>query len=84
MKKKRVCDIAVEVLKESNNPAVMWGDAGLLDTIAARAGIARDECPIYNWRRVLNALSRQPGILKPKLTMAGNRAVRIFRLPEEE
>ena len=87
--KKRICDITVEVLRETDNPAVMWGDCGLLDLIAERApGRNKDELTWEGHRRILNALSRQPGILIKKRTMCwvGNRecAVRIFRLPEDE
>lgn len=35
----RVCDAAIEILKETDNPAVMWGDTGLLYKIAERSGI---------------------------------------------
>ena len=36
----RVCDAAVEVLRETGNPACMWGDEGLLHLIAERAKAA--------------------------------------------
>ena len=82
----RVCDVAVEVLQETGDPAVMWGDCGLLDMIAARAGMLRRvDQPMGGirdlHRRVLNSLSRQPGTLVAGTTLDGrNRRVRIFWL----
>lgn len=78
----RVCDAAIEVLRETDNPAVMWGDEGLLHLIAERLGWKHN-----TWKtsdRVLNALSKTPGRLIPGKTYIGNgrRIVRIFRLPQ--
>ena len=83
--KMRVCDAAVAVLTETDNPAVMWGDTGLLHLIAVRAGLrARDRA----WKTenaVLAALSRQPGALVAGTTReAHGRRVRIFWLPGHE
>jgi hypothetical protein len=84
----RVAEAAVAVLRETDNPAVMWGDCGLLDLIAERAGMERDSS---KWMggipdrhtRVLNALSRRPGDLVPSFTLTGRgRRVRVFWLPE--
>jgi hypothetical protein len=76
------CEAAVQILRETQNAAVMYGDATLLHLIAKRAGLkaaGRD-----TERRVLKLLSMSPGILVPKKTRLGNgRLVRIFRLPEE-
>jgi hypothetical protein len=82
--RKRVCDAAVEVLRETDNPAVMWGDSGLLHLIANRAGVKSAKRAWITEDRVLNALSRQPGELVPGTTCSGggNRRVRIFWLPE--
>lgn len=84
MKRKRICDATVEILRETNNPGVMWGDSGLLDMIAARAGVTIGPgYRLFHHDRILNALSRQPGILLKKYTLLGNnRRVRAFRLPE--
>lgn len=80
---KRVCDAAVEVLRETDNPAVMWGDCGLLCMIAKRSGV-KWEHPMRGEERVLQALSRQPGVLvKGFAAGARGRSVRIFRLPEK-
>jgi hypothetical protein len=79
----KVADAAVEVLRETGNPAVMWGDNGLVDLIATRAGIVRDGPGTM--ARVLGALSRRPGRLIAGKTRLGNgRLVRIFRLPTQE
>ena len=85
-RKMRTCDAAVAVLKETCNSAVMWGDSGLLDEIAIRAGISTaGRSPLHRWRRVLNNLSRCHDGLAPGLThcpRVGN--VRIFRLVEAD
>ena len=88
--KLRVCDIAVRHLRETDNPAVMWGDCGLLDDIADLCGM---KCDGSKWmggifdrqNRLLNALSKCPGALVSRLTWHPNcgRRVRIFYLPEQ-
>ena len=79
-----ICEAAVLVLRETDNPAVMYGDSGLLHTIANRADA---KCQQKGWKTetaILDALSRTPGELVPTLTLeAHGRTVRIFRLPEE-
>jgi len=83
MKRKRVCDAAVEVLRETKNEAVMWGDSGLLHLIAERAGIAHRAWETED--QIIAALSKTPGLLIPGHTLNGrNRRVRIFRLPESK
>lgn len=86
VKKPRVCEAAVAVLRETDNPAVMWGDAGLLHEIAERAGR-----PHNAWKTeklILDTLSRDHGELIPGWTaLPGRRGrdgrrVRIFWLPE--
>lgn len=84
---KRVCDVAEEVLKETGNPAVMWGDSGLLDTIAERAGLKKHTgrgAIVRRHNGVLNALSAQPGNLVKGTTLCGTRRVRIFWLKGNE
>ncbi len=79
--RKRICDCAVEVLRETDNPAVGYGDAGLLHLIADRAGV-----PHEAWKtedRILNALSRTPGSLVPRFFRARRGLARVFYLPEE-
>jgi hypothetical protein len=85
----RVCDAAVLVLRETGNPAVMWGDCGLLDQIHVRAGLKDSRWVEVRHAQVLNALTRQPGELIAGKTMAwvsgcGDRRVRIFWLPGNE
>jgi hypothetical protein len=78
----KMWEAAVAVLTETDNPAVMWGDAFLLHLIANRA---KSRGAAKGWkteRSVLNALARNPGRLRPGTTVGRNgRAVRIFRLP---
>ena len=94
--KTRICDITAAVLRETENPAVMWGDSGLLDQIVARAGSTPKrpirlagggevaDLPAAGWKRILDALTRQPGELIPGHTEQpdGRIALRIFWLPE--
>lgn len=79
----KTCEAAVLVLRETGNPAVMWGDEGLLHMIADRAGLRTAG---RSWRTsdaVLSNLSRCPGELVACTTLTGRgRRVRIFRLPE--
>lgn len=82
----RVCDAAVLVLRETDNPAVMWGDTGLLHKIASRAELPSRDRAWKTENAVLNALSRQPGELVSGYSRANvsgrQRAVRSFWLPE--
>lgn len=79
----KTCDAAVLVLRESDNPAVMWGDAGLLHMIAKRAGLKAKSRGWMTEEAVLNNLSRQPGELVAGHTVAARgRRVRCFWLPE--
>jgi hypothetical protein len=77
----RVWEAAVRVLERTDNPAVMWGDEGLLHLIAAELGWKPQGWETSD--RVLSALAKTPGRLVPGHTKACNgRRVRIFRLPE--
>jgi hypothetical protein len=83
MRRCRTCDAAVAVLRETSNPAVMWGDEGLLHLIANRAhlrlrghGMLTSECVLDNLSRCHDGL-----IAGHTLAMNGKR-VRIFWLPE--
>lgn len=73
---------AVLVLRETKNPAVMWGDEGLCHMIADRAGIRMRGKAIWTSDAVLRNLARSPGELIPGLTNSVGRWVRIFWLPE--
>ena len=74
-------EAAFDVLLETDNPAVMWGDGGLLHMIAKRMG-----WPAMAWEtedRVMAALNRSPGrLVKGKTQLPNGRIVSIFRLPE--
>jgi len=77
--------VVVEVLCETNNPAVVYGDSGLLDLIWERLGKSMSVHPYTRWKRILDALSKQPGVLVAGYTRCGltGRSVRIFRLPHQ-
>lgn len=81
----KIHEAAVSVLHETKNPAVMWGDTWLLHAIAERAQAKWRGRMSLTERRVLGALTRDPGVLVPGKTRSGGRErmVRIFRLPEE-
>ena len=76
-------EAAFDVLLETNNPAVMWGDTRLLHLIANRMG-----WPAMAWEtedRVMAALNRSPGrLVKGKTQLPNGRIVSIFRLPESQ
>lgn len=77
----RVCDAACEVLRKTGNPAVMWGDEGLLHAIAERLGW-KHECTKTS-DRVLAAIRRTPGDLIPVRTRGHrNRLTHRYVLPE--
>lgn len=79
----RICDVAERVLRKTDNPAVMWGDFGLLDSIAKEAGRPLGGHPLVRHSKILDALSRTPGRLVPGTTLDGRgRRVRIFWLHE--
>jgi len=81
----KTCEAAVLVLRETDNPAVMWGDEGLCHMIADRAGIRMCGQGPFTSNAVLKNLSQCPGELIPGYTSAGNGVrsrVRIFWLPE--
>lgn len=82
----RTCDAAVQVLRETDNPAVMWGDEGLLHLIANRAGLKVSGRAWRTSEAVLNNLAKCSGVLVPKMTRCRSggreRWVRIFYLPE--
>lgn len=78
----KTCEAAVLVLRETGNPAVMWGDEHLLHMIAERAGLRAQKNSWHTSKAVLNNLARCPGVLVPKRTRCHTHWVRIFRLPE--
>jgi hypothetical protein len=84
----RACDAALEVLKETSNPSIMYGDEGLGHLIAKRLGWEHQgpQTP----RRLLQALSKTPGRLvksyskMPGDSCARGQSVLCFELPEPE
>ena len=78
----RTCDAAVEVLRETDNPAVVWGDEGLLHLIAERLGWEHDGPRTSD--RVLAALRKTPGPLIRRQTLCHGHWVSIFHLAIEE
>ena len=84
----RLCDATIEILEETDNPSVMYGDEWLLHQIAKRVGIP-SEGPRTS-RRVLSALSKTPGkLIKSYVQMPGDccargQSVLCFELPTEK
>lgn len=84
----RVCDAAIEVLKDTHNTSVMYGDEYLCHQIAARLGWTPDGPETS--RRVLRALSKTPGRLikglcqMPSDCCARGQSVLHFQLPQAE
>lgn len=81
----RTCEAAVEILRETKNGAVMWGDERLLHMIAARAGLkARGRGPLTSDRVLANLSRRHDGLVAGHTTLCNDRRVRIFWLPGNE
>lgn len=84
----RVCDVALQVLIETDNPSVMYGDEWLCHQIAGRLGWTHSGPETS--RRVLRALSKTPGrLVKGHVRMPGDccargQSVLHFELPEPE
>ncbi len=84
----RVCDAALEVLLETKNPSVMYGDEWLCHRIADKMQWEH-EGP-YTSRRVLSALAKTPGrlvkglIKMPSDCCARGQTALHFQLPEPE
>lgn len=72
-----IAEIMRDILIETDNPAVMYGDCGLLDSCANRAGMQIDWPPMKRWRKVLAALERSKSgqALFEKRLVAGRRGV---------
>ena len=81
---RRVCDAAVAVLREREQPGVMYGDEALCHAIADILGWEHEGSRTS--RRVLAALARTPGVLAkraywlPPGKLGGGRWVRYFAL----
>lgn len=93
--RKTIADIAVEVLRETDNPGIMHGDVVLLDMIAVRAThttlMKRKDGkythPLNRHKRILDALGKDPRFEKYYITMPGligNPYWRSFKLKENQ
>jgi len=85
LKHKTTADIAVEVLKETENEGVMYGDCTLLDMIAERCTHTNlmKLHPLTRHARILNALDKDKRFEKLYFHargMRGNPYWRSFRL----
>ena len=84
----RACDAAIQVLIETDNPSVMYGDEWLCHQIAERLGW--EHAGPATSRRVLRALAKTPGrLVKGLVRMPGDCCARgqstlHFELPEPE
>lgn len=58
-----IAQAALDVLRETDSPAVVWGDCTLLDTIGERVGMPSMH-PLRRHKRILDALDRSPRFVK--------------------
>jgi hypothetical protein len=73
---------AADILRETKNTAIGYGDSGLLHLVCARLGWPH-EGPLTE-HRVLNAIDRHhDGFLHKRWFRARNKPARVFYLPEE-
>lgn len=90
VQRKTIADHAADILRETANPGVMWGDNGLLDMISVRAGM--EDRPglvgmaviddVHN--RVMNALERSSLFTKRVYAGMNGRRQRAFYLKGQE
>ena len=80
-KRKTIADYAVEVLKETDNPSVMWGDCYLLDMIAEKCVHTnlRKQHPLNRHKRILDALEKDNRFEKWFIRMRGMRGNQMWR-----
>jgi len=78
---KTIADIAVEVLRETDNTGIMFGDTRLLDMVAERATHTNlmDKFPMVRHSRILNALEGDDRFDKRFVRMPGVRGNQIWR-----
>lgn len=81
-KRKTIGEHALDVLRDTDNPAIMWGDCGLLDMVARRAGMREGLHPLTRWQRVLAGIERsglfEKSFSRLKPGMQGNQVCRVF------
>jgi len=83
-----IADITIEVLNETDNPGVMFGDVTLLDMIAVKCTHTNlmEKHPLTRHNRILNALQRDSRFEKFYVRMRGmrgNQLWRSFKLKEQ-
>lgn len=86
-KRKTIADITVEVLHETDNPSIMYGDTVLLDMIAKRCTHTNlmSKHPLVRHSRILNALDKDSRFEKyyfERRGYRGNKYWRSFKLKE--
>lgn len=82
---KTLAQIAAEYLRETGNPAIGWGDSGLLHAVAERAGLPHES--IFTEKKVLDRIgySNRGELVKTYTSYPGFRGLakcRRFYLPE--
>lgn len=88
MKQKTIADITIEVLKETGNSGVMWGDTYLLDEIAIKCThtnlVGHEVHPLNRHKRILDALDKDDRFEKFYIRMRGMKGNlwRSFRLKD--
>lgn len=86
--RKTISEHMSDVLKQTGNPSVMWGDCGLLDMCAARCTHTNlmNLHPLKRHNRILTALEISPlfekRYIQIQFATVGNRDVRSFKLKE--
>ena len=85
---KTIADFVVEVLNETDNPGIMWGDVRLLDIVAERCThtTLMDAHPMDRHGRILNALEKDDRFEKlytKRRGYRGNPYSRWFELKKE-
>lgn len=84
MTRMSIAEAAVIVLKETDNPAVGYGDSGLLHAICEKAGLAH-----RGWKTegyILKGLERRPDLFEKRYFRARHGLARYFvpRIPSPE
>lgn len=85
---KTIADITVEVLNETDNPGVMFGDTFLLDMVAVKCTHTNlmKKHPMIRHNRILNALQNDKRFEKFYVKMPGiigNQTWRSFELKKQ-
>lgn len=84
---KTIADFVVEVLNETDNPGIMFGDTRLFDMIAERCTHTNlmDKHPMLRHTRILNALEKDERFEKfhVHINVIGNPNWRSFELKKK-